>query len=174
VLPFINDKFTDLKFLSKFLPMFSKLGPVNKTLQMYINAYYHWKKAERMPKSEKTFFDFYEIAPLKNAETLFYKIGLSNEDIVTVLDQQMATIIEYSKFIVAHITAQVLGDDSVYSNRAFADSIDLVNLEFDPHKMRARYASCARGGEPQTWNVCPSVFRRFATELRPDLMLAGD
>lgn len=173
VLPFINDKFTDMKFLSKFLPRFGKLGPVNKTLQMYINAFHHWKKEERMPPSEKTFFDFYEIPPLKNAETLFYKIGLTNEEVLDALDMHTAAIMEYSKFIVVHITAQVLGDESVYTNRAFAESIDLGNLTFNPQQMRTRYAACPKDGEPMKWCVCPSVFRRFATELRPAMMLAA-
>ncbi len=173
VLPFINDMFTRLKFLSRFLPLFGRLGPVNKALQPFINDYHHWKKAHREPSAETTFFDFYEIPCLKMAETLFYRVGLSEAETAELLERQLAVVMEYSRFIVIHITAQVLDDESVYRNRAFAESIDFANLKFHPRQMRTRYADCAKDGDPMQWSVCPSVFQRFHTAARPETMLAA-
>lgn len=173
VLPFINDFFTDLKFLPHFLPRFARLGPVNKTLQMLINGYYHWKKNERMPQTDRTFFDFYEILPLRNAETLFYRIGISREEAGMILEKQLMVVIEYAKFIVAHITARVVDDPAVVTNRAFIEGIDLANAAFNEHQMRARWAACPKGGEPYQWILDPCVFDRFQTALRPELMLAA-
>src|SRR5262249_26249519 len=43
VFPFINDLFTDERFIAAFFSRFGRLGPLNKNLQRFINAYYHCK-----------------------------------------------------------------------------------------------------------------------------------
>jgi flavin-dependent dehydrogenase len=173
VLPFINDLFTDVKFLPHFLPKFSKLGPVNKTLQSLITAYHHWKKRERVPPSEKTFFDFYEILPLKNAETLFYRIGLTREEAAQILQRQLDIVVEYGKLIVAHIASQVLDEPDIAYSREFFDRVDLATIEFDEAKFRMIWDACPRGGDPYMSCVDPCVFDRFRTAMRPQLVLAA-
>src|SRR5205085_7878836 len=44
VFPFINDLFTDRRFLATFVSRFSQLGPINRSLQSFVSSYFQWKK----------------------------------------------------------------------------------------------------------------------------------
>ena len=48
VFPFINDLFTDTRFLPGFLRRFSHLGPINHGLLDLLVGLYNWKKERRM------------------------------------------------------------------------------------------------------------------------------
>ena len=61
VFPFINDLFTDRRFLVSFLQRFSRLGRVNHSLQPFLSAYFQWKKDGREPHVRPIFFDFFDI-----------------------------------------------------------------------------------------------------------------
>ena len=58
------------------------------------------------------------------------------------LDEQLENLKEMARFIAAHISAAVLGDERALVNRPFVERIDLNRLRFDLSEMHARYASC--------------------------------
>src|SRR5262249_31245186 len=61
VFPFINDLFTERRFLHLLLGKLSRLGRLNTDLHTFLSAFYHWKKREGQPPREPVFFDFTEI-----------------------------------------------------------------------------------------------------------------
>jgi len=170
VFPFINDLFTDRRFIVTFISRFSKLGPINKNLQAFISAYYQWKKTARQRPSRIIYNDFTEMAGLFRAEKTFYQIGVSVEEARRVLDQQFDNLEEMARFIVAHVSASVLGDERVLVNRPFVDRIDLDRLRFDPVEMRDRYASCKGSSEMYAWSFDPKVLQCFVEEEWSDAL----
>ena len=164
VFPFINDLFTDRRFILTFISRFSKLGPINKNLQAFISAYFQWKKVTRQRPSRIIYNDFTEMPALFRAEKTFYQVGVSVDEARRVLDEQFENLKEMARFIVAHISASVLGDESAVVNRSFVEGFDLNRLNFDPIEIRARYASCKRSSERFDWSFDPGVLRRFVDE----------
>lgn len=164
--PFINDLFTDRRFIAGFLRRFLQLGPINKNLQSFISAYYQWKKVEREPLREPVFNDFMDVASLATAEKAFYSVGVSVEEAHRILDFQLANLKEMARFILTHISSVVLSDERVLTNRAFIESIDLSNYEFDPDEIRERYARCVGSTKRYEWSFDPRVLGRFVTEAR--------
>ncbi len=165
VFPFINDLFTDRRFLVSFLGNFGKLGRVNLALQTFMNAYYHWKKANREPNMAPIFYDFYESGGLGVAEKTFYKVGISVDEARAVLDEQLANAMQLARNTAAHIYAMVLDEPSLVWNRPFLESLVLDRLSFDPEQMRAQYSPHAGATErypwPAGWN--PEAAFRFRT-----------
>jgi hypothetical protein len=161
VFPFINDLFTDRRFLTVFINRFSQLGRINRNLQTFISAFFQWKKRVRSAPQEVIHKDFTEIKPLNDAEKTFYRVGLSCDEARVVLDEQLANLKEMARFIVAHVCASVLADASVLTNRTFVESLDLNHLRFDPEEMRDRYASCEGMVGEYPWTLDPQVLRRF-------------
>lgn len=175
VFPFINDLFTDRRFLVTFLARFGALGRVNLSLQQFLNAYYHWKKANREPHAAPIFYDFYESGGLGVAEKTFYKVGIPVEEARTVLDAQLANAIELARYTAAHIYAMVLDEPALVWNRSFLEQLDLERLAFDPERMRSDYAPHAldttRYPWPAGWN--PEAAFRFKTPRRAGAPMAG-
>jgi flavin-dependent dehydrogenase len=161
VFPFINDLSTSRRFVMMYLAKFSRLGAVNKNLQEFISAYYHWKKSHRQGTRAVLFHDFTDVGPLRTAESTFYRVGISFEEAVRTLDEQLANLMELARFIVAHVHAVVLADERLLTNRVFVEHIDLHQLRFDLDEMRDRYTQCADATELYTWSFDPSVFDRF-------------
>jgi flavin-dependent dehydrogenase len=168
VFPFINDLFTDSRFVLSFLNKFSRLGPINRGLQSFISSYYRWKNSERGPASGPIFNDFTQIGPLQAAEKSFYLVGVSVDEACRVLDLQFANLKEMARFIVTHIISVVLGDERVLTNRPFIEGINLDRLRFYPDEMRERYARCADSTSRHEWSFDPCVLSRFVTEPRQD------
>jgi len=166
VFPFINDLPTDRRFVLSYLGKFSRMGQLNKNLQSFISAYYQWKKSHRPPPREPVFHDFTELAPLRKAESTFYRVGVSVEEARQILEDQIASLQELARFIVAHISSVVMEDEGVLTHRAFIESIDLHHLQFDPAEMRDRYAKCADSVEAYEWSLDPFVMARFRTVPR--------
>ncbi|HET9714434.1 MAG TPA: hypothetical protein VFP64_21270 [Pyrinomonadaceae bacterium] len=164
VFPFINDLFTDRRFIHTFISRFSKLGPINKNLQAFISAYFQWKKVTRQRPARIIYNDFTEMPALFRAEKTFYQVGVSVEEARRVLDEQFDNLKEMARFIVAHICASVLGDERAVVNRLFVERIDLNRLDFDPIEIRNRYASCQHSSEVFEWSFDPAVLRRFVEE----------
>ena len=168
VFPFINDLFTDRRFLVSFLASFGRLGRVNLSLQSFMSAYYHWKKANREPHTSPIFYDFYESGGLGVAEKTFYKVGLSVDEARAVLDAQLENARSLARYTAAHIYAMVLDEPGAVWNRPFLENLDLERLSFDPDRMRAEYALYADAAErypwPAGWN--PEAAFRFKTPLR--------
>lgn len=160
VFPFINDLFTERRFLISYLNRFSKLGPLNKNLQTFIHSYHQWKKGERRPSSV-LHTDFMEVGSLRNAEKTFYEVGVSIDEAVRVLDGQLANLEEMARFITAHIAASVLGDSRAMMNRAFVESLEPARLQFDPEELRKLYAACEGLTQKYRWSFDASVLWKF-------------
>ena len=151
VFPFINDLFTDRRFIVAFLRAFTKLGRINMKLQMLLQQYFHWKKAHREPNTEPIFFDFYEIQSLMTAEQTFYKIGVSIDEARMVLEEQLVNLTTLARYIVAHVYAMVLDEPTAVTNKSFVTSIELDRLSFNPNQMAADYAAHAGCSERYMW-----------------------
>ena len=175
VFPFINDLFTNRQFLISFLRTFTRLGRVNLALLTMLNRYYHWKKANREPATQTTFFEFYSIHGLAVAERTFYDVGVSVEQARTILDEQLANTMTLARYIASHVYAMVLDEPSVVWNRSFVSSLNLEQLSFDPALMAADYAphaGCADRYEwPEGWN--PEAAFCFRTARRAVAGIAG-
>ncbi len=161
VFPFINDLFTDRRFLASFISRFSQLGRINRSLQSFISDFFQWKKNSRTPPREIVHFDFTEIKPLADAEKTFYRVGVSVEESRQVLDEQLANLRELARFIAAQICASVIGDARVLTNRRFVEGLDINRLEFDPEAIRESYRACASAAGEYPWKLDPHVLRRL-------------
>jgi flavin-dependent dehydrogenase len=178
VFPFINDLFTDRRFLIAFLRAFGKLGRVNLALQSFLKQYYDWKKVHREPHTSPIFFDFYEIYGLTVAEQTFYKVGVSIAEARTVLDEQLENTRTLARYTAAHIYAMVLNEPGLVWNRSFLEQLDIERLSFNPEQMRADYAAHAHRADryawPAGWN--PEAAFLFNTSQRlpaPELQAAA-
>ncbi|HEX6464202.1 MAG TPA: hypothetical protein VFZ98_07115, partial [Vicinamibacterales bacterium] len=166
--PFINDLFTDRRFVVSFLANFGKLGRINLALQQFINAYYHWKKANREGHTAPIFYDFYESGGLGVAEKTFYKVGVTIDEARAILDVQLDNARRLALYTAAHIYAMVLDAPELVRNRAFLEQLDLERLSFDPERMHSEYALFAASAEPYPWppNWNPEAAFRFKTPRR--------
>ncbi len=161
VFPFINDLFTDRRFLAAFINRFSQLGRINRSLQSFISDFFQWKKSRRTPPGEVIHFDFTDIKPLADAEKTFYRVGVSVEESRQVLDEQLTNLREMARFIAAQICASVLGDVRVLTNRQFVEGLDLNRLHFDAEEIRESYFRCEGSTEAYPWTLDPHVLRRL-------------
>jgi flavin-dependent dehydrogenase len=164
VFPFINDLFTNRRFIAAFFNRFARLGPLNRSLQQFISDYYQWKKKGRTKgeaAARQHFNDFMEIGPLRAAERAFYAVGVTADEARRMLNLHLANLEEMARFIVAHISAAVLADEGALTNRAFIESLDLECVRFDPEEMRVRYAQCVATDALYEWSFDPTVLRQF-------------
>jgi flavin-dependent dehydrogenase len=164
VFPFINDLATERRFVLSYLRKFAQLGDINKNLQTFVSDYYQWKKSARQPLRKPVFHDFSEVGSLRTAESTFYRVGVTVEEARRVLDDQLANLRELARFIVAHASSVVLSDESILTNAAFIEDIDLQNLRFDPATMFNQYTQCVDSPEPYKWSFDPFVLERFRTQ----------
>ena len=161
VFPFINDLFTDTRFLSIFINRFSQLGRINRSLQTFISDFFQWKKTRRIPPREIIHLDFTDIKPLADAEKTFYRVGVSVEESRQILDEQLANLKEMARFMAAQICASVLGDPRVLINRPFVESLDTTRLHFDPEAIRQSYLQYQNSSEEYPWTLDSQVLRRL-------------
>jgi hypothetical protein len=176
VFPFINDLFTDRRFLAAFVSRFSQLGRINRSLQNFISDFFQWKKTRRTPPAEVFHFDFTDIKPLADAEKTFYKVGVSVEEARRVLDGQLDNLREMARYTAAQICASVLGDARALTNRRFVEGLDISRLRFDPEEMRERWRACEGSAEEYPWTLDPHVLRRLIegqSEHAAEELLAG-
>jgi flavin-dependent dehydrogenase len=168
VFPFINELFTDRRFLVAFLRSFTRLGRVNLAVQTLLNRYYHWKKEHREPAPAPVFFELFDVPGIAAAEETFYKVGVSIDEARTILDEQLANTMMLARYLAAHVYAMVLEEPAAVWNRWFVSSLHLESLSFDPARMAAEYAAHAGCVErypwPAGWN--PEVGFRFRTPRR--------
>ncbi|HEX4346312.1 MAG TPA: FAD-dependent monooxygenase [Vicinamibacterales bacterium] len=177
VFPFINDMFTDRRFLVAFLRAFTKLGRVNVGLLTFLRDYFHWKQANVEIQAEPVFFEFFDVHALAVAEQTFYKVGVSVDTARTVLDEQLANVMTLGRYITAHIYAMVLEDPTVVWNKAFVSSLKLESLSFDPARMAADYAVHAESMErymwPAGWNPEAAFVFKTARRVSPAVAAPG-
>ena len=170
VFPFINDFFTDRRFLLMYLGRFSRLGLINTNLQAFISGYFQWKKNRPAAAREPVFYDFTNIAALREAEKCFYKVGVSVDEARLVLDAQLANLEETARYFAAHIYSMALGEKGAVHNRTFIESIDLGNLNFDVNQMREFYSRHAESIGQYEWSFDATVLERFRTEAEAEVM----
>jgi flavin-dependent dehydrogenase len=169
VFPFINDLFTDRRFILTFLGKFAQLGPINRKVQEFISAFYQWKKLNCRPVAGPVFNDFTEITPLRTAESAFYCVGASVEEAGGLLQKHLDNLNELGRFIVTHISSVVLADRRVLTNAPFIESIDWTDLCFSPEDLHNRYSSYADSTAVYEWSFDPFVLDRFRTGPLPSL-----
>jgi flavin-dependent dehydrogenase len=166
VFPFINDLFNDRRFLIAFMRFFSKLGPINSGLHKLLSDFFHWKKAQNIltPQGEPIFFDLMDIGTLKQAETLFYKIGVDVDEARELLNSRTPALEELARFIIAHVTSVVVGDERVVANRKFIEGIDLKQGGaggWPLDSLRQRWEECKGSEGGFMWSFDPKVMNRF-------------
>jgi flavin-dependent dehydrogenase len=173
VFPFVNGLFTERRFAIPFLRLFSRLGPVNRSLQALLSDFYQWKKTNGVRGGdagglgEPQCFDFTSIETLRAAERTFYEVGVSVAEARQVLTRQVENLEELARFIAAHAASVVLGDPRVATTRSFVEAIDPAGLRFDPEGWARRWAECQQAGaaddpaECWRWSVDPAVLERF-------------
>lgn len=173
VFPFLNDLFTDRRFLPSFFRFFSALGPLNHGMQETLTAYARWKEEAGdavAPPSEPKHFDFTEIGPLAKAEKTFYRVGLTVKEARKVLDAQLANLREHARYALAHVAARVAGDPELVRNRNFVEALDPENVRFDPDGWRELAARCGGSDDakPYAWSFDPSVLDRYRRTETPE------
>ena len=179
VFPFINDLFTDRRFLVGYLRRFAKLGPWNRGVQALLSGYFQWKKEHAEPLAEPVHMDFTEIETLAQAAKTFFDVGLDATEARKVLDQQLENLEELARYLATHVASVVLDDPAVLNSRAYAESLDLerqdlADLTFDPDAMAERWRACRElpmdeRGEME-WSICTKVLERFRTERKAEEM----
>ncbi|HEY6180682.1 MAG TPA: hypothetical protein VIW67_00480 [Terriglobales bacterium] len=178
VFPFVNQLFTNREFILPFLSKLSRLGRINSGMQSLFSGFYQWKKRQSVPVAEPVLFDFTQIGPLKKSEMLFYQVGVSAADALTLLDEHLASLKELARYFVAHVVGRVLGSPRVVSNRAFVEAIRLNDVSFDVTDFRSQWAHCSSQTEEYKWSFDPAVlavFGQAGLEVLPsdDEMLQG-
>jgi len=163
VFPFINDLFGDRRFLIAFMRFFSRLGPINQALHRLLSEFFVWKKANGAitPLGEPVFFDLMEIGTMREAEKCFYKVGVSADEARETLNGHLAPLEELARFVVAHVTSVVAGDERVLENKRFVEGIDLKADRWPLDSLLARWKECAGSDERWQWSFDPHALRRF-------------
>jgi 2-polyprenyl-6-methoxyphenol hydroxylase-like FAD-dependent oxidoreductase len=165
VFPMLNDLYANPEFMKPFLRRFAVLGPINSNLQRTLSAFFRWKK-KQPPRihSEPQLFEFFDMKPLFEAETIFYETGLKPAEAVAVVDRHLERLQEFARYIIAHIYAAVLGNREVLTNAPFISSLKLRETVFDSDEMRAAYAPFAGSRESYPWNLNPFALESYIVE----------
>ena len=169
VFPFINNLFTNQKFLLPFLSKFARLGRINANLQPFFSAFYQWKKRRRDPAHPQVLFDFTQIPPLQTAERLFYSVGVSADEALDLLDTHLENLKTLARLILAHGASRVLGEERVLTHRAFVEGLDLTRTCFDPDAFRARWNRVARQKGRYPWPFDPGVLNPFRPQAKESM-----
>ncbi len=152
VFPFINHQFTDTVFLAGFFRRFSSLGKINKAVHAYIAAYYQWKQKRYPPPESAIHFDFMNFQPLQQAESCFYKVGLTAREILQELDKQTLIQKEFATWIMAHIDSVVMEQPDLLDNTDYLAGIDIENRQFEPVLMRQQAAASSNASTNWTFD----------------------
>lgn len=165
VFPFINDLFTDRRFLLAFLRFFSRLGPVNNGLHSLLSQFFQWKKAHTHAPAEAVYFDLMGFPALRAAEGCFYHVGVDVDEARTILAEQLDHLEEMARFIVAHVVSVVADDPQVLTSNLFIDGIDLKRGRFDLEDECRRWRSIDSADSNHEWAVDPAIMDCF--RVRP-------
>jgi hypothetical protein len=161
VLPMFNNLFADREFIPGFLKRYGILGPINSNLQRLLSAFFQWKKGSRRPFVGPNFVELYDMAPLRDAERLFYQAGLDGPGALAVLDGHLARLKQFARYVIAHVYASVLGNRDPLTNGPFVKSLDLRSTVFHPQRMAEHYANYAGASEHFTWDLDPFALADF-------------
>jgi hypothetical protein len=158
----INGFYANPDFMLPFLQRFQVLGKINHNLQLMLSAFFRWKRAQP-PRvwPEPQFFEFYDMQPLFEAETLFYEAGLTPAEGIAVIEKHLARLQHFARYILVHIHASVIGDPEALTNGPFVSGLDIENTHFDPEAMEAAFAAHKGSGERYRWNLNPRVLAQY-------------
>lgn len=166
VLPFVNELFTNQAFILPFLERFSQLGTMNRRLHEFLSRYYQWKKREERAHSGPLFHDFMALAPLREAESLFYQVGVAPQDALKILDQHLGHLKELARFTVAHVTAMVAEDPQILTHKDFVESINLDQIQFDAKAIVDHMRALPAARELYPWRLDPAALKAFWNPLK--------
>lgn len=158
--PFINELFTDRKFIRCFFRKFAQLGPINRNLQQLLSGYYRWKKTNRsngIPVRN----DFLEMTALKKMEATYYTVGMTAEDAEDRLDEYLQNLKEFARFIIAYVASAVIGSPEVLQNRSYVSGLKLSGFKFSPDEIRKDYGTHSGCREPYAWKLDPFMMEKF-------------
>ena len=162
VMPFVNQLFTNRRFMQSYLRNFAIFGPINKCLQQFLGDFFAWKHNRGVkPLAKPEHIEYYSLLPLKEAEMMFYQVGLSAEAAEMQVEMHVVRMREFARYIYAHVYAVVLGDAGVLLNNEFIQSLRLREVKFDPETMRAHYARYAECTERYDWQLNPFALEAF-------------
>jgi hypothetical protein len=161
VFPMINRFFANGEFMRPFLRQFAILGPINANLQKFLSAFYQWKKRQGRVTADPRLVEFYDLQPLREAEKLFYEVGLTPAQAIGVIDRHVERLQEFARYIQVHVYASVLGNRKVLTNAPFIASLSVRNPVFDPERMAAAYAPYACATATYDWNLDPFALEQF-------------
>ena len=166
VFPFINNLFTDQKFILPFLSKFTRLGRINSNLQPFLSAFYQWKKRQpTVAQSDPVFFDFTDITPLQDSKRLFYSVGVSGDEALDLIDLHLGHLRTLARYFLAHSASRVIGDERVLTNRAFVESLELTRTQFDPDTFHKTWTRASRQKDLYEWPFDPTVLDPFRPKM---------
>jgi 2-polyprenyl-6-methoxyphenol hydroxylase-like FAD-dependent oxidoreductase len=162
VFPFLNDLFSDRRFLLAFLRFFSRLGPINQGLHGLLSEFYQWKKQQDTPPpAQPLYFDLMSFPALRHAETCFYRIGVDVDEARQVLQEQLVHLEEMARFIVAHVVSVVAHDDRALRSDRFVDGIDLRTGNFQLEDQCRRWRDIGSDSTARQWQIDPAIMDCF-------------
>jgi hypothetical protein len=173
VFPFINDLFTDLRFVFPYLRLLAELGSLNRSLQSFITSYYRWKKQNTRPVGGPRFFDFTELGPLRDAESLFYQVGIAPEAAVELLTRAKLQLDEFARYIVAHVSSVVSANPAWLTDRTMIDGLDIADIRFDSGRM-CKHTGSPKADASHDWGFNAHCLRRLQDESKEDLCKKTD
>ncbi len=172
VLPFVNELFVQQAFILPFLERFAALGALNRRMHEFLSAYYQWKKREGREHAGPLFHELSSLSTLKEAEQMFYQVGVGIAETLRQLDAQLENLRELARFTVAHVTAMVAGDPQLITHKDFVESIHLEQAIFDPKAIVERHRSLPAAHGTYSWKLDSSALKAFwhplsAQKMRP-------
>jgi hypothetical protein len=174
VFPMFNNLFANREFMPAFLRRFGILGPINGNLQRTLSAFFQWKKRQpARPLQEPRMVEFYDMAPLREAEKMFYKTGLEPAEAIAAIDDLLGHLREFARYILTHICASVLEDREALTNADFIESLSLHHTTLDPQHIREAYTRYAGSLRRYEWRLDPYVLDRFIQQEVAERVVAG-
>jgi len=168
VFPFINDLLTNDRFVPAYLARFARLGRINAALQQLLSDFARWKRQRPVRSAAPIYHDFTRIDTLKRAEQTFYAVGVSPDEAIKILDDQLRNLQELARFIGAHVYGAVSGDPGAVTNASLVESIVPETLRFDPASIAAACAGTAGRRLRQRWTFDAAAMAAFHEPLLVD------
>ena len=167
--PFINDLFTNERFIKFYFRKFAQLGPVNRNLQKFLSDYYRWKKM-LPPRDGPISNDYLDLSALKRIECSYYRIPPGVEDAEEELAGHLQLLKDFARYMYAYMTSVILGDRQVMFNRSYVNSIKLGLHTLDPESLRKGYQAHAGCTEICDWGMDAEAMERFRPSPVGELM----
>lgn len=161
VFPFINDGFTEPRFVPSHLKAFARLGPWNSALQKLLAVYTRWRMANVGLPSEPVHFDFNALAPLARARTTFHDVGIPVERMREVLTEQLVNLEEMGRFVVARVASRMLAAPEIMTSAAFVEAIDAEMPPATVEDLEGLWNRTRHDERRHTWTFCSKVMDVF-------------